>query len=32
VQKKKFYSKVAATLEEAIFNRKELERLHWGNT
>jgi hypothetical protein len=30
VQKKKFYSKVADTLEEAIRNRKELERLHWG--
>lgn len=32
VQKKKFYSKVAKTLEEAVLNRKELERLHWGNT
>lgn len=32
VQKKKIYSKVAATLEEAVFNRKELERIYWGNT
>ena len=30
VQKKKFYSKVRATVEEAIADRKELERLHWG--
>ena len=30
VQKKKYYSKVCATLEEATAARKELERLHWG--
>ena len=29
-QKKKFYSKCFATLEEAAAARKELERLHWG--
>jgi hypothetical protein len=29
-QKKKYYSKVCATLGEAASARKELERLHWG--
>lgn len=29
-QKKKFYSKACATVEEAAKARKELERLHWG--
>jgi hypothetical protein len=28
-QKKKFYSKACATVEEAVAARKELERLHW---
>lgn len=32
VRGKKFYSKVARTLDEAVVNRKELERLHWGNS
>ena len=30
VKKKKFYSKVFCTIEEAAAARKELERLHWG--
>ena len=30
VQKKKFYSKVCRTVEEAAIARKELEMLHWG--
>jgi hypothetical protein len=29
-KKKKYYSKVCTTLEEAAKARKELERLHWG--
>jgi len=29
VQKKKFYSRVCKTVEEAAIARKELERLHW---
>lgn len=29
-KKKKYYSNVCATLEEAAAARKELERLHWG--
>ena len=29
--KKKYYSKVCLTLEEAAAARKELERIHWGN-
>jgi hypothetical protein len=29
-QKKKYYSKVCKSLEEAAAARKELERLHWG--
>jgi len=29
-QRKKFYSKCFATLEEAVAARKELERAHWG--
>ncbi|MEY4720087.1 MAG: hypothetical protein RL563_2705 [Pseudomonadota bacterium] len=29
-QKKKFYSRVCSTVEEAVAARKELERLHWG--
>jgi len=32
VKRKKYYSKVARSLEEAIQNRKELERIHWGNS
>jgi hypothetical protein len=28
--KKAYYSKVCASLEEAVAARKELERLHWG--
>jgi hypothetical protein len=31
VQKKKYYSKVCKSLEEATAARKELERLHWGS-
>ena len=31
VQRKKFYGKCRNTLEEAIADRKELERAHWGN-
>ena len=30
VKKKKFYSKVFCTIEDAAIARKELERLHWG--
>ena len=30
VDKKAYYSKVVATVEEAAVARKELERLHWG--
>ena len=30
VQKKKYYSKVCSSLEDAAAARKELERLHWG--
>jgi hypothetical protein len=30
VQKKKYYSRVYKTIEEAIMARKELEHLHWG--
>ena len=30
VKKKKYYSKVFNTVEEAASARKELERLHWG--
>lgn len=30
VKKKKYYSKVFDTVEEAAAARKELERLHWG--
>lgn len=30
VAKKSYYSKVCATVEEAVTARKELERLHWG--
>lgn len=30
VKKKKFYSKVFCTLEEAAAARKELERIHWA--
>jgi hypothetical protein len=29
-KKKKYYSKVCTTLEEAAKARKELEHLHWG--
>lgn len=32
VQKKKYYSKVCKSVEEAAVARKELERLHWGAT
>ena len=32
VKKKKFYSKVCRTVEEAAAARKELELLHWGAT
>lgn len=32
VQKKKYYSKVCKSVEEAAVARKELERLHWGVT
>lgn len=32
VKKKKFYSKVFSTVEEAAAARKELERLYWGVT
>lgn len=32
VKKRKFYSKVFDTIEEAIAARKELERIHWGAT
>ena len=30
VQRKKYYGKCRAVLEEAIADRKELERLYWG--
>jgi hypothetical protein len=30
--KKRFYSPVRATIAEAAQDRKELEKLHWGNT
>lgn len=30
VQRKKFYGKCRNTVEEAIADRKELERVHWG--
>jgi len=30
VKKKKFYSKVFCTIQEAAVARKELERIHWG--
>lgn len=29
--KKKYYGKCRATVEEALADRKELERIHWGN-